>query len=281
MSTASSTRLDPDRYLAAVAADAARFVDVLATVPDGTRVPTCPDWNVEDLLHHLGQVHHFWALVITTGVRDDAEAEALTPLPRPDDRQTLLDVVRGASGRLLDALDSTPADAEAWTWAPDDHTVGFIQRRQAHEACIHRLDAELTAAPDGSARTAINPMLATDGVDEALRLIGAAVPPEATVEPEEDRLVRVVASDTGTTWLATMTRVVVRQDGRPRASQGISVADVDPADGTVRPVAILSGTAEDLDCSFWGRPTLGDLHRTGDLTLLAEFEATFSNRPGG
>ena len=77
MSTASSTRLDPDRYLAAVAADAARFVDVLATVPDGTRVPTCADWNVEDLLHHLGQVHHFWALVITTGVRDDAEAEAL------------------------------------------------------------------------------------------------------------------------------------------------------------------------------------------------------------
>ena len=27
----------------------------------------------------------------------------------------------------------------------DDHTVGFIRRKQAHEALIHRIDAEVAA----------------------------------------------------------------------------------------------------------------------------------------
>ena len=44
-------------------------------------------------------------------------------------------------------------------WA-DDKTVGYIRRRQAHEALIHRLDAELTAG----AVTPLDPDLAADGV---------------------------------------------------------------------------------------------------------------------
>ena len=33
---------------------------------------------------------------------------------------------------------------QAWTWS-SEQTVGFTFRRQAHEALIHRLDAEQTA----------------------------------------------------------------------------------------------------------------------------------------
>ena len=41
-----------------------RFGIVLATADPASRVPTCPDWNVVDLLKHLTHVHQFWAAVI-------------------------------------------------------------------------------------------------------------------------------------------------------------------------------------------------------------------------
>ena len=54
---------------------------------------------------------------------------------------------------MLEAAD--PAE-EAWNWS-DDHTVGFILRRQAHEALVHRVDAELAAGD----RTDLDPLLAS------------------------------------------------------------------------------------------------------------------------
>ena len=59
-------------------------------------------------------------------------------------------VVRGLFEPSTSSLGWSPRSSpptrasEAWTWSTDQ-TVGFIVRRQAHEALIHRLDAELTA----------------------------------------------------------------------------------------------------------------------------------------
>src|SRR4029078_11382856 len=64
-----------------------------------------------------------------------------------------------------------PAE-EAWTWS-SEQTVGFTFRRQAHEALIHRLDAE-QAAGQGSP---LDPELPADGVDEVLDVMdGGAAP---------------------------------------------------------------------------------------------------------
>ncbi|WP_238993563.1 hypothetical protein [Nocardioides caldifontis] len=63
-------------------------------------------------------------------------------------------------------------------WA-EDRTVGYIRRRQAHEALIHRLDAELTAGTV----TALDPTLASDGVDEALDVMFGGCPPWGSFEP--------------------------------------------------------------------------------------------------
>src|SRR5665811_2356206 len=46
------TELD---YLSHLALDSARFVEVLRQAPSGARVPTCPDWDADDLLWHLGE----------------------------------------------------------------------------------------------------------------------------------------------------------------------------------------------------------------------------------
>ena len=47
----------------------------------------------------------------------------------------------------------------------------FIRRRQAHEALIHRIDAELTAGD----RTPMDTDLSADGVDEALHFMDAGL----------------------------------------------------------------------------------------------------------
>lgn len=277
MSEHTSTGLTPDRYLEAIESNSARFAEALTDIPGDARVPTCPAWNTDELIHHLAVVQHFWGGVVREGLTEKDQVDALRerdPLPDAESHEALLELLRDATARLVDALRDRSPNEPVWSWSPEQ-TAGFVLRRQAHEACIHRIDAELTAAPDGSARTLVDPMLAADGVDEVLRLI-ATFCPAASGAPEngrdeDTRRLRVVASDTGTTWLVTV---------GPNAS-GIDVAEHDPADGTVRPSAIVTGTAEDLVCTFWGRPPIGAIHRTGDLVLVAELERVLASRPGG
>ncbi|HEV2311090.1 MAG TPA: maleylpyruvate isomerase N-terminal domain-containing protein, partial [Acidimicrobiia bacterium] len=68
--------------------------------------------------------------------------------------------------QALSAELERPADEPAWTFAPPP-TVGFWQRRQAHETAMHRVDAELASG----AASPVEGDLAADGVDEWLHLL--------------------------------------------------------------------------------------------------------------
>lgn len=272
------TRLEDDRYVALIAADSARFVEVLTPVAAQARVPPCPEWTANDLAFHLCVVQRFWAGVVA-GPLLDVEAAGSQPSPdRPASHDALLAATAAASAALIEALQASESAAPAWSWSAEQR-AGFTFRRQAHEACIHRVDAELTAAPDGSARSPIDAMLATDGVDEALRIMHAERPDWAAFTPDDGRMLRLVATDTAATWLVSVGRLTGTDPdtGDEVDEVAIAVADADPADGTVRPRAILTGAAEDLYCHLWARPTVGDLHRNGDLVLVAEFEAFLSS----
>lgn len=272
MGTQQQTRLADETYLRSLREDSARLVEALEQAPPGARVPTCPGWDADDLLAHLLAVHTFWGRVIADGVTTDSDAEALVTPEPPEDRAELADAVREATRRLADALEATPADAPRWSWS-SEQTAGFTLRRQAHEACIHRLDAELTASPDGGERGPIDAALAADGVDEALRVVIGARPAWAGITPEAGRTVRVVATDTGDTWLVTLARRTgTDPQGREHDEPTVFVAGQDPVDGTVHPVGILSASAEDLYCRLWRRPVLTEPHRAGDLVLVAELE---------
>lgn len=148
-------------YLSHLAADSARFVEALAQTPPEPRVPTCPGWDADDLLWHLGQVQWFWAAVIGRGLTVHAEVENLDNGGRPAGRDGLLAFFGQASDDLRHNLAAASPQGSALTWS-QDQTVGFIRRRQAHEALIHRIDAELTAGD----RTPMDPDLRTDGVEE-------------------------------------------------------------------------------------------------------------------
>lgn len=271
-----TTRLSDPSYLRHLREETTRFVEVLAQAPGNAPVPTCPGWNADDLLAHLYQVQTFWQRVVADDVHTDEEAAGIVPSTRPASREELLVAARSAGDRLADTLSSLPPQTSRWTWS-SDRSVAFTIRRQTHEATMHRLDAELTAAPDGSLRTPIDAMLAADGVDEILRVMYGGCPPWGTVTRIEDKTLRIVATDAGTTWLVSLARFTgTDPDGTEHDDPGIWIAPHDPGDGTVHPTAILTGAAEDLYCRLWRRPVITELRRTGDLPLLGEFEGIVS-----
>ena len=113
-STSDQTLPYPDRagFLAPIAAESARFLEVLAAADPSARVPTCPDWTADDLLWHLTEVQAFWAAVCEGPVPgegpllDDAGLDAVEAAKpsRPDDRDALLRLAEGTTERLLAAL---------------------------------------------------------------------------------------------------------------------------------------------------------------------------------
>jgi uncharacterized protein (TIGR03083 family) len=260
-------------YLDHLRRESARFASVLAATAADAPVPTCPGWNAEDLLWHLGEVQWFWGTIVRDGV-DGGAAEKMKP-PRPANRPGLEESFLSASRELGAALAITPSDTPAWTWA-DDKTVGFIRRRQAHEALIHRLDAELTAGD----RSGLDPRLSADGVDEVLRIMyGGNLPAWGKLDSDGTRTLRIEAADTGDSWFVTLGQFVGTDpdDGRSYDQAGIHVATDDPGS---RAAATITGAAADLDCWLWHRPPQGAIDRSGDSPVLAGFDAVIADGLG-
>lgn len=252
-------------YLGHLARESARFGEALRDAPDGDRVPTCPGWDAVDLLWHLAEVQWFWAGVVRLGLLEDADVQQLEA-QRPTDRPGVHAFFERASRDLLAALTAASPDDPAWTWSTD-HTVGFIRRRQAHEALIHRLDAELTVGR----RTPMDPRLCADGVDEALRVMYGGQPSWGSFTPTDDRTVRVVATDTEDSWLVTLGRFAgTDPDGGAIDEPDLRVATTDWGGDAA---ATVTGAAADLDCWLWHRPTVGTLDRAGDAAVLETFES--------
>ena len=148
------TTLAPERYLDHIRTESQRFRDVLADCDPAARVPGCPDWDAADLLFHLAGVQHFWSTIIRqrpAGSREARGAGAPGDVRRA--ARVLRRVLRRA-GRRPSRRRTRPS--HAWSWAPEQ-TVGFTFRRQAHEALIHRLDAEQAAGSGDRARPASSP----------------------------------------------------------------------------------------------------------------------------
>ncbi len=256
-------------YLDHVAHESTSFNDAISAAAPGTAVPSCPDWVADDLLWHLAEVQWFWGTIVRDRLSDPSAAEATKP-QRPADRDSLTAFYRQASRDLLETLTATSPETEVWTWSAD-HSVGFIRRRQAHEALIHRIDAELTAG----SRTPIDSALAADGVDEVLRVMYGGVPEWGTFAPDDGKTVRLQTTDTGDSWVVRLGRFTGTDP-----SDGTSYDDpdlrVDDADVGAEAAASVAGTAADLDCWLWHRETVAPIARSGEEAVLAELDRTIA-----
>jgi uncharacterized protein (TIGR03083 family) len=246
--------LDYDAHLRA---DSARFAEVLTGVDPDTPVPTCPEWTAADLLWHLGEVQHFWGTIVRDRLTDTSSYEEPA---RPDAHPALVEFLAGSSARLIDALASTGDEVAVWTWLDADHSVGFVRRRQAHEALIHRLDAELTAG----AVTELDAALATDGVLEAIEWMLGGAPGWATTSADGP-IGRLATTDTGASWLV---QVGHWSGTSPNTQRGYTDETMLVLVDAGEPSFEISGTAGDLDAWIWNRPTLGEILRTGDTSAF-------------
>jgi uncharacterized protein (TIGR03083 family) len=248
-----------------LARESARFAEAIKQAAPDAKVPSCPDWTADDLLWHLTEVQFFWLTVVKEKL-DRAAAEQRKP-ERPAGRAGLLDLYRRTSRELGVTLAANSPDTPAWTWS-SDHTVGFIIRRQAHEALIHRVDAELTAG----LRSPIDAALADDGVDEALGVMYSGLPEWGTFTPDPDRTVRFHADDTGRSWLVTLGRFT----GTSPQGQAYDEPDIHLTGAGAPASAEIHATAADLDCWLWHRPPLAPIARTGDPATLATLDAAIA-----
>ena len=177
---------------------------------------------------------------------------------RPDDATLVefFDVSRQALGAALEA--AAPADP-CWSWSEIGGTVGWVARRQHHEAAIHLADLEL--ASDNPPH--LHHQTAVDGINEMIDVMLGDFPAWMKYEPEW--LVEVDVPDFDTPTLMTVGTlsgtgpesgtVYLDLPGARRAEYGL-------------PDAIVSGSAEAMDLWLWGRGPVDDLSVTGDAEAV-------------
>ncbi len=245
-------------YLDAIRRESARFLELAHELPADSTVPSCPDWTGSDLVWHLTEVQHFWAGIVD-GLLDDPDA--VSPLDRPSDG-ALPALFAEESRRLVAALERRNEADGCWSWHDGGHSVGWVRRRQAHEALIHRIDAELAA---GSAFT-VDPELAADGVDEILRvMLDAAGLPEWTTR-ELDGATAVIEVDGGAaSWAMALGRF---HGTSPNTGNTYDDPALWLVESVGRPTATLRGSGTDIDLWLWGRGSADGIEVEGDPAVV-------------
>lgn len=195
--------MDVDRHIATLEAEGHLLAQAAGQAGLTASVPSCPAWQVRDLVRHQGYVHRWAAAYVSVPIRAEApeltEAEQLA-CPPADDR--LLDWFRDGHAGLVRALRSADPAVIAWTFLGAPSPLAFWARRQAHETAIHRADAQLAAGQVPG----YEPDFAADGVDELIMGFfnrnGAGAGPDG--EPAPDRTLLIRASDAGREWRAEL-----------------------------------------------------------------------------
>lgn len=149
--------VEPATYVEVIRVETARLVDTARAAGLDATVPACPEWTVTDLLRHIGSVQRWQAEVV--------RRRATEPLPSsphaPVDPEAMPDWVGEGAALLLAALEATPPETPMWTMSASGKAEAWF-RRAAHEAALHRVDAEQSAAMPST----FDAELAADGIDE-------------------------------------------------------------------------------------------------------------------
>jgi uncharacterized protein (TIGR03083 family) len=241
--------VDHETYLAHIVehADAMRAAAVTAG-PDA-HVPTCPKWNVHQLITHIGRVHAWVRIVLKT----DLDA-GRPPLPEaPEGWDQALDWWDEQRNAMVTELAADP-DAPMYVFSnATGATARWWSRRQAHETAIHRLDAEHALSAEVPTLV-YDSELAADGIDEVLTVLSPFRAPEPAVEGD----LLVHAADAGRTWMLHVRK------GQPLQAGPIEDSAID-ADAT------LVGTADAVYRAVWKRPSTAIT--TGNPDLLQAIKA--------
>ncbi|MER5203424.1 maleylpyruvate isomerase family mycothiol-dependent enzyme [Streptomyces sp. NPDC002825] len=226
------------------------LADAAAEAGLDAEVPTCPGWQVRDLVRHTAMVHRWATTFVAEGRTEFHPGDGETAL----DGEELLTYFREGHARLVAALRAAPETLECWSFLPAPSPLAFWARRQAHETTVHRADAE-SALPTGPGP--VDPAVAADGVDELFVAFHAR--DRSRVHTPEPRTLRVRATDTGDVWT-----VHLSPTAPPRTERGTTP----PADTE------LTGPAARLYLTLWNRLPLDSITLAGDEDLARLWRET-------
>ena len=208
-------------------------------------VPSCPAWNVDDLIRHVGRAHHNAALIV--GERRDShpgEAELTPP------SGNALAWYEAGLAALLEVFDAVDPTTPVWTFGAD-RTAAFWLRRMAHETAVHRVDAEQATG----AVAPVEPAFAADGIAELLEVFLPLLAGRKPTDPAPGT-VHLHTTDVEGEWLVGFGDQVTVTQGHAKG------------DAAVR------GPASDLYLWLWGRQPVDGLEVFGDAALATRLRAT-------
>ncbi|MFF0474768.1 maleylpyruvate isomerase family mycothiol-dependent enzyme [Streptomyces sp. NPDC004284] len=240
-------------YVEVLEAAGRGLADAAAEAGLDADVPTCPGWQVRDLVRHIAMVHRWAATHVAEAHTEYVPPGGQTTL----DGEELLAHYREGHVLLVTALREAPESLECWSFFPAPSPLAFWARRQAHETAVHRVDAESALAGGPGP---LDPAFAADGIDELLVCFHAR--DRSRVRTDEPRTLRVRTTDTGDVWTVRLTATEP-----PRTERGGPGAD-GPADTE------LSGPAEKLYLTLWNRLPLDAVTVTGDEELARLWRET-------
>ena len=238
--------MDLDDHLGQIQADTTLLAGAAHRAGWDAPVPSL-EWTVRDLVLHTGGVHR-WAADVVAHARDTLATEAGRAVGTGPADDELLEWFTAGAAHLIETLRSAPPDLSCATFLRNSSPRAFWARRQAHETAIHRVDAQAAA---GEEITPFAPAFAEDGIAELLQGFAArssnAIARAATV---------ALRADDAASWVLTF--------GGERTSA--ERADVEDAD------LVVAGSASDLYCWLWNRPSAARLH--GDESLAQAWAET-------
>jgi uncharacterized protein (TIGR03083 family) len=236
-------------HLEPLGVESDRFAAAIAGADPVARVPSCPDWDLRELVAHLGRVQRFWAGVIRQG--EDVEPQHPDESLRPGAGDDLVAWFRAGTEELLASVAEASPDRPAWTWWESPRTAGAIARHQVQEAAVHRWDAEMAA---GRAGSPLDPPVAADALDEYLHITAVELQ-RWTPWTGGSGVVALAPTD------VAAARWVVLDDGGPVPATEVP----DPPDVT------LAAPASDLLLLLYRRIPLEGVTVTGDEALATAF----------
>ncbi|QUR68797.1 maleylpyruvate isomerase family mycothiol-dependent enzyme [Mycobacterium spongiae] len=210
-------------------------------------VPSCPGWEVADLIWHVGTVQAFWGMTASGSITGpDAWRE-----PDRPQRRDLVAWFRDGVDLTANILGGLDPDTPAWTWGRRK-TVGFIQRRVAQETVVHCWDA-LTAV---GCQEPVEQELAVDGVDEFLDEV---LPNLSHDLGGHAQTISLRTSDSADEWTV---RVGEGSYHLTRFATKATEAD-----------AAVIASASELLLLLWGRRDVNQVAVEGELAALKRFLA--------
>jgi uncharacterized protein (TIGR03083 family) len=158
--------LSYDRYCAEILVQAELLTSVIQGADMTVPVPSCPGWNVGQLVRHLGGVHRWATTIVNTRATELVQAQAPDySVYASEDPAVVGPWLAEGAAQLTGALRAAGPDTPLWTPVPGG-SASFYARRFTHESLVHRADATLAL---NSAFTAA-PQVALDAIDEWMEL---------------------------------------------------------------------------------------------------------------